>query len=649
MRRGVCALVAALVVAAATTASPAAGRAVEGGTGSLDLRSQTTFRTPDQPFAIAVQVRTSEPPAALELAVGVYRRITSGRSEFEQTLDGRFRSRLPVQTVPVALDSLTPDADGVYTLEVTPSVTREGVYPVRVELRERESGDVLDGFVTHVVTVPTAIEADPLDVALVVPLHAPPAIKPDGSAAVPARWSGAIADLAAALTDHPAVPLTVAPTGETLEALATSSRPADRETVSALARAVEHRQVVSGTYVPTDLRALLDAGLTGEVNAQLNRARQVVQRYLGVAPSATLRLVDERLDAAALAAIEAQGVTRVVPTEAVLEPVTLRTTLTASFGMAARRGPLAAAAGDTALGAHFTRDANPVLNASHLLADLAILWFDRPGKADTRRGVVVLPPRDWLPDGRFDEALLAGLGSAPILEAVTLDGFFTSVGRSTIAGRPLVRRFRAPEPATGLNGTATRAARRRLEAFASTVAADNTTVARLDRTLLTSMSSELKPRIRANYLVGVDAQIDRQLGRIEMPQNRSITLTARKGELPITVTNHLPYPVKVIVELSSDTLEFPGAARREVQLTRENTTQTFAVRAQGSGSFPVVVRVLSPQGELLVAESRFTVRSTAVSGVGVALSVGALAFLLLWWASHLRSRRRDRPAVLATT
>lgn len=631
--------VVALVLALAP--APVAAAQDTDGTGSLDLRSQTTFRTPEQPFTLSVQVRTSQPLATLELAFGVYRRIASGRSEFAQTLEGRFRTRLPVQTVPVAFDTVTPDADGVVAVSVTPSVTREGVYPVRVELREKETGDVLDGFVTHMVTLPATFEADPLDVALVVPVHAPTATQPDGRAALSDRWSTAIADLVTALGEHPTVPLTVAPTGETLEALATSARAADRETVSALANALEDRQLVTGSYVPTDLRALLDAGLANEANAQLYRARSVLQQHLGVAPSATLRLIDERLDADAIAAIEAQGVTRLVPAEAVLEPVTLRTTLTAAFGVVARRGTLDAAVADTGLGAHFTRDANPVLNAAHLLADLAILWFDRPGKADTRRGVVVQPPRDWVPDARFDEALLAGLGQAPILEPVTLDGFFEAVGPGTISGRPLVRRFRAPEPSTGLNGASTRAVRRRLDAFASTVEPGNAAVSRIERTLLASMSTDVKPRNRGAFLDGADEQITRQLRRIQMPQNRSITLTARKGELPITVTNRLPYPVKVVIELSSETLEFPGPARREIELARQNTTQTFAVRAQGSGSFPVVVRVFSPKGDLLVTESRFTVRSTAVSGVGVALSVGALGFLLFWWASHLWTRRRN--------
>jgi hypothetical protein len=44
----------------------------------------------------------------------------------------------------------------------------------------------------------------------------------------------------------------------------------------------------------------------------------------------------------------------------------------------------------------------------------------------------------------------------------------------------------------------------------------------------------------------------------------------------------------------------------------------------------------------VLAQSRLTVRSTAISGVGTALSIGALLFLLVWWANHLRGHRSRR-------
>jgi hypothetical protein len=55
--------------------------------------------------------------------------------------------------------------------------------------------------------------------------------------------------------------------------------------------------------------------------------------------------------------------------------------------------------------------------------------------------------------------------------------------------------------------------------------------------------------------------------------------------------------------------------------------------------------VTSPDGRLELVRSEVTIRSTAFSGVGVALSVGAGLFLLLWWGRHWRTVRRARRLV----
>ena len=176
-------------------------------------------------------------------------------------------------------------------------------------------------------------------------------------------------------------------------------------------------------------------------------------------------------------------------------------------------------------------------------------------------------------------------------------------------------------------------------------------VHRQDRTLLATTSSDLRPRERTNYLSGVNGQVQDQLDGINMPRSRSITLTAREGEIPITVTSSLDYPVRGILEVRSDTLEFPQGTTRELAIcAHQNATTQFVVRAQSSGSFPVRVTLRAPEGDpqLVLAETRFTVRSTAISGVGTASVIGAGLFLLVWWGNHLRGRRSP-PARAAMT
>jgi hypothetical protein len=269
--------------------------------------------------------------------------------------------------------------------------------------------------------------------------------------------------------------------------------------------------------------------------------------------------------------------------------------------------------------------------------------------------VVVATPKTWEPSEAFLDAFLGGLAGHPVLRSVTLDQFFTDVPAEQVAARrgqtdrTLVRRMIAPTvapTAPALPSATIRDTRRRIDAFASAVDLTDPTgaavVERMDKTLLAGESSDLRPRDRTRYLEGAAGQLATELQGITMPQNRSITLTAREGEIPVTVTRRLPYPVRAVLRLESDTLDFPQAPSRDLALTRLNTTAQFTVRAQSSGSFPLRVRLESPEGGLVLAESRFTVRSTAISGVGTGLSIGAAVFLLIWWGNHLRGRRSRR-------
>jgi hypothetical protein len=419
-----------------------------------------------------------------------------------------------------------------------------------------------------------------------------------------------------------------------------------------LVRALRGRQLLGGPYVATNLTSLLDAGLEEESAGQLTRGTDVLRARFGLEPTTGTRLVDERLSDDALSHLRTnQQVTKLVVPEGLLEPITRNTTLTATFGMESRTGPLQAAMADAALSAHIDED-DPVLGAQHLLADLAQLYNDDPG--GVRRGVVAVPARAWEPSARFVDTFLRELATSPILQGTGIDALFDGVDAAVTGSgakaTPLVRRIGAPPGdaplAPSLPGAAIREARRRIDAFASAI--DPASVPgqaltdRLDRTLLAVPSLDLRVRDRTRYLTGVQDQIDEQIAKIAMPQDRSITLTAREGDIPVTITSRLGYPIRAVLRVSGPPLQFPDGERHDLQLVRQNTTSQFTVRAPSSGSFRVLVQLLTPEGELPLAQSRFTVRSTAISGVGTALSIGAALFLVIWWGNHLRGRRSKR-------
>jgi hypothetical protein len=609
-------------------------------TGRVSLVDQTLWIDAGQPLDLRLWVTIDGPGDLLEVAVTVYPRVTS-RTQFNQTVDGRLRTS-GLEIKKSSLLELVPGPDGTVTFSFTPQLSREGVYPVRVELREQEGGPVLDTFTTHLVYLPAPVEGDRLKVAWVVPVHAPPATRPDGSSELDPAVADHLGGLARALEAHSDVPVVLRPTPETLDALASSPREADRATVFALARARRDHQLLADHYVATSLPGLLDAGLDREVAAQLRRGADVANRAFGAPPDSRTWVADEPVDEESVARLHDRHVDRVVVPDAALVPTDLPTTLTQPFELEARSRRLPAAAADGGLAAHGAGARDPVLAARHLLADLAVIYFDRPGRPG---GVVVAPPLRSRLSPAFVEAVLDGLRASPILQGSTLDDIFEGVppATATAGRRPLVRTL-APPPAPPPRITAggVRAARRRLEAFATILPADAPVYDRIDRTLLTSQSSELTPRTRAAYLDGVGDQIDAELAMIQIPRDRTITLTARNGEIPVTINSRTGYPVRATLRVESDILEFPEGDAVPLDLARPNTTRVFTVRARSSGSFPLRVRLESPDGSLVLAETRFTVRSTAASGVAVAISVGAASFLLIWWARNLRGRRSRR-------
>lgn len=132
----------------------------------------------------------------------------------------------------------------------------------------------------------------------------------------------------------------------------------------------------------------------------------------------------------------------------------------------------------------------------------------------------------------------------------------------------------------------------------------------------------------------------------------SFRLTSREATIPLTLVNNVDAEMRVSLLLQSEKLDFvgpdgstTGAAAMPLTLAPGNNPVVVPVEARTSGEFPLLISVRSPDGALSLATARLTVRSTFLSGMGVALSAGAGLFLAVWWASHWRSARRDRRLV----
>lgn len=663
------------LLSGAGAGAPSSGDGQASGTAELGthltLVDQSAWVGPDGSFDL--QVRVDDAPAGAQLSFAVYRSVNS-RSAFQASIDGE-NLGAPLRPLPpvLPLDALPRAADGSISLTfpVTTGnpaplgirVDGQGVFPVLVSLIDA-GDDELDHFVTHLVRLPAADSAArSLGFSLVVPFTGPPGYQPDGQARVDEEAFDRYAAAAQAVASHPAVPLVVDPTPETIESLADSGD-AGASLVSSIARAQAGRQVLSGTFSPIDLGGFVanpDPLATDEITRQVTTGNDVLAAELGSRPDRSTAVVDRLVTPDTLTRLDEIGVDQLVIPEDQLGPLSgqaAQVTFTQLFDVVNGEGrPMRSVMADAALASRLTATSDPVLNAHLVVADLAVLFFDRP---NTARGAVLAVPRDIdVPQATYD-ALLASLSRASLDEGVaeggqqivapmTLDDLFDFAQTATTGSRPTVRSYSSDAPADiSVLLDQVRDARSRISSFATIVGsgAGTARIPQLDRQVLVASSVGLDDGTRQAYFDGVSGSIDGQLAGIVTPADQQVTLTDRSGDVPITIENRLDYPVDVEVVLSSAKLEFPDGNRRTVTLPAATPTQVdVPVEAKASGAFPVDVTVRSPDGALVLGTARYDVRSTAVSGVGLLLSIGAGAFLLLWWARHFRNIRRDRRLV----
>ena len=637
-----------MVVVALLAPVPAAGQTAEGDSqASMALTYQTPWVGPTGDFTLRLRIDRPSGPSNLEVVATTYPALTS-RSEFAVTVKDQTTAPALLPPQPFPLGNLAPDAAGDVTVPLRfaerLSLGRDdGVFPLRVDLRERGTGRLLDRFTTHVVYLPSQHNGAKLGVSLVLPLHAPPGLPAEGARQL--RGVEGLTGLPGALDALRDTPVSFAPTPETLATLAASPD----ERAVALLRSLQVRvpavTVLQGTYVPANLPALRAAGLAKDADTQVARGGATIADVLKVRPDNRTWLARDPLDDSSLNALAARGVERVVVPDSGLRPVTgQKLTPTEPFLLRAGPRQLQAAVADTGLASHFDNAVDPVVAANHLLADLAVVYLDRPG-AD-RRAMVAAAPRQWRADRQFVDAAVAGLSQHPILDAISLDGLFSAVQPVRGGdGRPLVRTL-APPPPAGLTDVIPelRTARRRLDALGSVLGPTADASTALEERLLLAQSSELRTtRARRPYVDAVLKGVESQARAIRMPIGRSITLTARKGEIPVTFQNRTGVPARVVVKVESDKLFFPRGNTEALDLARRNTTERFPVELRTSGAFPLRIRLESPDGNLLIDETRMTVRSTAASRVSLGVSLGAALFLAIWWGRHaLRGRRARR-------
>lgn len=631
-----------------------------------------TFRGIDQePFVDRdgtwrIELAVDGAPAGASVRGAIYDRLET-RDGFNQALFGVVAGDRRATIPAVELDPTVaaPGGGALVSLAVTLRSEEDtrpgwaflergllpGVYPVLVEALDADGAPIARTvvFLTRIASGPEdGADRPPLLVAPVFTLGGPPSVDATGGSQLTDGVVESVLATATGLDLTDGMPATLVPRPETIEALDRADGD-DRsvDALDALRAAARTRQVVDGSYVDVPLPAWVDRGMTNELERQRERGTRVLTRDLGRIDSSTW-LADDGLTPAVAEELWRVGVRTAILPPGATEPGEAPTDGPFTIGAGPGR-TIQAVEADGGLSAALDREVlggsiDPVLDDAGLAAELALVAELTVAPA----GVVLQGPEGGL-DAAGDVTRLGAILSHPLapVRPVSVSELLDGVADQGL------RALRSP-PSVDLGDHPQRLAlaRARLGSYLSLVGSGAAEGAALDQRLLLSGASSLDGDERKAYVESVLTTVDRRLARVEAPTRQTITLTANDADIPLTLRNDLDVPVTVLIEFDSDNrVEFRGDGAQMIQVLQPGDEEIrIPIHTRVPGESPIDITVRTPDGVVVLDEVEYTVRSTAVSGIGIFLSVGAAGFLVLWWARHWnQARRARRPVPTAAT
>jgi hypothetical protein len=683
-RTRTCALAALAIAAtlATTLAGPAPPALAQQATPSLELvlTSISPVVGPGQRLRYRVAVRNRGQATVGDLAVA---------AQLGQPVDTRSELATLLATPGGAAGTRPLDQFRPAVAEVAPGATRQ-LEPRQVDMPP-DVGDQVAGVVlplviqvqgdggtatarltTFVVDLP-ARPSQPLRAALLVPLHEPTHRNPAGDflddelgrLLAPGGSLGAVA-AELATPGAPDVTLFIdALLVEEATAMVggwrlrqagrrTTVPPGDQRSqdagrfLQALKAAASGHPPAAFPYANADLPALVRVGGGGRADGPIRFGRDLIENGLGTAPDDALAWpVDGAIDGALLQALEQTGSDVVVLDPRHLPAPPSEATQNATVDLGGEPEPQRAVVGDAALSAALTdqRAASaPAEWAQRILAETAVAWLERPNSSDPR-GILLAPPQSWRPTRAFFRSLVRGLGAAPWLRLQPLATLADDVPQGPQEGERRPATVTDDDVAAGLPRSylnLVEQTRSQLASFRRAVGSDFDPADSFDRDLLIAESSDWRPaaaRARGRGFIRTVRNGIRSVYRRIRVGTTPVTLTARRGKIPVTVANDSGERVTVVLRLTSPKVDLPAASEPFVLEPGRRTTQLVEVGTRTTGTFPIRVDVLTPDGEVEIAGGEIRLTSTAFNRVALAMTGGAAGLLLLWW----RFGRRRRP------
>ncbi len=631
---------------------------------SLVGQDQPVIGDPARPLQLRLRVNTTaltpSAASAYELAVTVHERASN--DDFFETasvgsvlsLQRRELSQLVSNDGELDIRQFVDDTctnPARVSNDPCLALAESGVYPVVVELRRIGGGPTATKFISAlIVTIsegPDAPARSRLGVATILPI----ALNANQDATSVIATAEEVVRQRVA---HPGTRVAFAPNPSSVLRL-------DTGVLDTLRLAAQSADVISRPFAEVDS---IVGGALDETMNSLNEATGVgaMQEALGAVAS-DVRLIAPQEGLGGSVTLDV-GVTRVIlPASAVQID---KPKSGASAGLVALEIP-GASSEDVPLAAliddKLVRDlwaptsANPddgVLRVQRAVARLSLTAFALTGSASTDPASVVGVVVDPRVVGRAGlSAWLDALAGSSVISAAPISALLDAPVLTDAAGVVSVARVK-PVPTPSVTerelAKASQSARDLVLALRSLTRA--TLVTGPDAVPLQRLLEALSGTDRAASLARIQAlrqEVSTSLGSVQLVASPTIRLTSTSGEIPIRIVNPTGRPVFVRLVVSSDRVRFPDQPRdnsdsparryrRDFEIRDSSGEQKIPIATSAAGSYPLQVDLLTPSGTV-ISRYRYTVRSTGLSGIGLALSIVALMTLGAWWMRTIVGQR----------
>lgn len=670
-RRVLLALLSLLLAATSVTPPAVAQTEPPGGAGappSFALVDRPAWVRPED--RVEFLISTAGDASAASVQVEVFSALDSVE-ELEESASEDVGVRLSLTPrVPVSFLAPGPEGTHVVGLQVsadpvddfTTQLVEPGVHPVVISLFDG-AGTLLDEIRTPLVRL--GDEDDPWDapeLAVLLDVEAPPSLQPDGTREIPAPLLERLTRVGDVLAAHPDLDLSVAAMPDTLDALGTIADPA----AATLLERLVGQDVLASPYVPLPVESFIRDGLDRLVAPLVERGTTVLADRVGDQPrpgtwTGTAAIGDaggSLLDELGFDRLVVQASDDVTPAddedadgEGSAEPAPL---VDSGPRPVAGAGPMLGLVVDPTLSAELASPLEEDADAAHV--ELARLLL-RPAEEDPG-GSTDDPDDD---EGRDATTVLVRPGPLPARSALAglLDLLDDPEAPVRVGGLDLVddRLDEDADPVepdlieVDLGAIAAQALElwSDLDTFSTLTGPSSPRSDDLRLQIATALATTTPDPARVTAVTTVDEELRSAFEGIRLSGQTDLNLTSRRGTLPVTIENTNGYPVHVVVRLRSDRLAFPEGEILPITVEEDILRIDVPVEALATGSVPVFVEVWTPDDRVRLDARQLNVRSTAVSGVGLVISLGALLVLVVWWTRNWRSTRRTRDAEVGGT